>query len=301
MAQTISIGATQHIDLLKAELGRELNLFNKEGLKVDLEENPAGKFTFLAFSVSNCGSRIISQDEVQSVFKHYLADIISDIILTHWEDILLKDIIRENYYYFGEEEKSLIYDYALRHINREGQEVGHTLYWANRKSRILHKLIDFLHHNNRIIIEGFIRFRLKEYVGELKEAAEKAVDDFLIEREYREFVQLLKYFVEIQEPKVDLVHVLIRGNGIFKLYDGNMQPIRSDYMEGFMIDLAENEINYEDLLISALITIAPREITLHYKSNGGGMSTTLETIRNVFTGRVKECAGCALCGTGRKF
>ncbi|NLI13892.1 putative sporulation protein YtxC [Pelotomaculum propionicicum] len=299
MAQTISIGATQHIDLLKAKLGRELKLFNTDGLKVELEESPAGKFTFLAFSVSNCGPHRISQEEVQSVFKHYLADIISDIILTHWEDILLKDIIRENYYYFNEEEKKLIYDYALRHINREGQESGPTIYWANRKSRILHKLIDFLHYNNRIIIEGFIRFRLKEYVSELKEAADKAVDDFLIEREYQEFVQLLKYFVEIQEPKVEVVHVLIRGNGVFRLYDGNMQPIRSDYMEGFMIDLSDNEINYEDLLISALITIAPREITLHCKSSNG-MSTTLDTIRNVFTGRVKECTGCPMCGTGRR-
>lgn len=299
MAQTISIGATQYIDLLKAKLGREIKLFNKDGLKVDLEESPAGKFTFLAFRVSNCGSREINPEEVQAIFKHYLADIISDIILNHWEDILLKDIIKENYYYFGDEEKNLIFNYALQHINREGQDSGNSIYWSGRKSRILHKLLDFLHNNNRIIIEGFIKFRLKEYIGELKEAAEKAVDDFLMEREYREFVQLLNYFVEIQEPKIDGVHVLIQGNGIFKLFDSRMQPIKSDYLEGFIINLVENEINYEDLLISALITLAPKEITLHYK-NSGSTAATLDTIKNVFTGRVRECTGCSLCGSTRK-
>lgn len=294
MAQTISIGSTQLIDLLKAKLGQELKLFNDDGFKVDLEESPAGKFTFLAFRVSESGASGSTLEEAQNIFKHYLADSISDIILNHWEDILLKDIIKENYYYFGENEKDLIYHYALQHINRDGQNSRDTLYWLRRKSRILQKLLDFLRNNNRIVIEGFIRFRLKEYIGELKEAADRAVDDFLIEREYREFVQLLKYFVDIQESKMESVHVLIRGDGVFKLFDHSMQPVSSDYLEGYIIELADNEINYEDLLISALITIAPKEITLHYK-NKNSLSAPLDTIKNVFTGRVKECQGCKLC------
>lgn len=299
MAQTISIGATQHIELLKAKLDCELKLFEGDGLKVNLEESPAGKFTFLACRVADYGECNYTEKDTQVIFKHYIADIISDIILNNWEDILLKDIIRENYYYFGDEEKKLIYDYALRHINREGEDSRNTIYWLSRKSRILQKVLEFLRYNNHIIIDGFIRFRLKEYTSELRDAADKAVDDFLMEREYREFIQLLKYFVEIQEPKVEMVHVLIRAGGIFKLFDNKMQPIKSDYLEGFIIDLVDSEINYEDLLISALITIAPKRITLHYK-NDGGQSATLETIKNVFTGRVSECVGCNLCTTSLK-
>lgn len=299
MAQTISIGATQHIQLLKDKLGRELRLFERDGLKVDLEESPAGKFTFVACRVADHGRCNYSPEDTQVIFKHYVADIISDVILNHWEDILLKDIIRENYYYFGEEEKKLIHDYATRHINREGEGSQCTVYWLRRKSKIVQKLMDFLHQNNRIIIDGFIRFRLKEYIDELRDAADKAVDDFLIEREYREFIQLLKYFVEIQEPRVEIVHVLIRGGGVFKLFDDKMQPIKSDYLEGFIIDMVDSEINYEDLLISALITIAPKRITLHYNSDSG-QSATLETIKNVFTGRVSECMGCNLCASSLK-
>ncbi|MDD4334363.1 MAG: putative sporulation protein YtxC [Desulfotomaculaceae bacterium] len=296
MAQTISIGSTQLIGLLKAKMGRELKIFKDDGFKIDLEESPAGQFTFLAFRVSESGASESTLEEAQSIFKNYLADSISDIILNHWEDILLKDIIKENYYYFGEDEKDLIYHYALQHINRDGQNPSDTLYWLRRKSRILQKLLDFLRNNNRIVIEGFIRFRLKEYIGELKEAADRAVDDFLIEREYGEFIQLLKYFVDIQESKMDSVHVLIKGDGVFKLYDDSMQPVRNDYLEGYIIDLADNEINYEDLLISALITIAPNEITLHYK-NKNRLCVPLDMIKNVFTGRVKECKGCKLCAS----
>lgn len=299
MTQTISIGATQHIELLKAKLDRELKLFEGDGLKVNLEESPAGKFTFLACRVADYGECSYTEKDTQVIFKHYIADIISDIILNNWEDVLLKDIIRENYYYFGDEEKELIYDYALRHINREGEESRNTIYWLSRKSRILQKVLEFLRFNNRIIIDGFIRFRLKEYIGELREATDKAVDDFLMEREYREFIHLLKYFVEIQEPKIEMVHVLIKAGGIFRIFDDNMQSIKSDYLEGFIIDLVDSEINYEDLLISALITIAPKKITLHFKIDDS-QSATLETIKNVFTGRVIECSGCSLCATDLK-
>jgi len=299
MAQIISIGATQHIELLKAKLGRELKLFEGDGIKVDLEESPAGKFTFLACRVAKHGDCSYTQEDTRVIFEHYIADIISDIILNHWENILLKEIIRENYYYFGDEEKNLIYNYALRHINQEGEDSRNAIYWLSRKSKILQKLLEFLRHSNRIIIDGFIRFRLKEYMNELRDATDKAVDDFLIEREYGEFIQLLKYFVEIQEPRVEVVHVQIMAGGIFKLFDDKQQPIRSDYLEGFVIDLVDNEINYEDLLISALITIAPKRITLHYK-NDGSQSATLDTIKNVFTGRVSECKGCSLCASSLK-
>ncbi len=295
MTQTISIGSTQLIDLLKVKMDRELELFENDGLKVDLEENPAGKFTFLAFRVSYNGVSSGTLEEAENTFKHYLADTISDIILNHWENILLKDIIRENYYYYSTDEKDLIYRYALQHINKDGHNYRNTLYWLRRKGWILHKVLDFLRNHNRIVIEGFIRFRLKEYTSELKEAADRAVDDFLNEREYQEFIRLLKYFVDIQEPKIDSVHVLIRDDCVFKLFDGDKRPVKSDYLEGYIIDLVDNEINYEDLLVSALISIAPLEITLHYQHKNSPGMPPLDTIRDVFTNRVKECPGCKLC------
>lgn len=296
MAQTISIGASQHIDLLKSRLGQKLKFLEGNGLKVDLEERPAGKLTFLFCRLTGhegC-SYAGSEEDPWAVLRQFLADIISDIILNHWEDKLLKDIIRGNYYYFDEEEKKQIYNYTLRHINRDRDNRWSTFCWSSRKTRILQKVLDFLHNNNVVIIDGFIKFRLKEYISELQEAADKAVDDFLMEREYQEFIQLLKYFVDAQEPRVGEVNVLVKNDGIYKLYDEKMQPVKEDYMKGFIIDLADNEINYEDLLVSALITIAPKNIVLHYKNNCC-KPAALDTIKSVFTGRVRECTGCSLC------
>lgn len=294
MAQIISIGSTQHIDLLKAKLGRGLKLFEKDGLKIKLEERSDGKFTFFSCYLAGCPEYNQTEDDPQVIIKKYMADIISDIILSHWEAFLLKNIIYENYYYYGDEEKKIIYNYALQHINRKAKEPRKSVYWLNRKSRILKKVLDYLKLNNSIVIDGFIRFRLKEYINELKDATDKAVDDFLLEREYKEFIQLLKYFVEIQEPRANMVHILINNGGAFKLYDDKMQPVRCDYLGGFLVDMMDSEINYEDMLVSALVTIAPQKIVFHHKKDER-YSATIETIKKVFAGRVSKCPGCELC------
>ena len=292
MNQCLSIGATQHIDLLKARLGRELHLAEGDYIRVNLREKPAGNITFLScdFNGTLRGGRQ-SNDEL--LFRHFVADIISDIILNHWEKAIVAEIVRENYYYFSDEEKKIISQYSSSYIN--GEKIIHgQMDRLDRKSFIIRRLVEFLRQNDSIVIDGFIRFRLKEYINDLKEAVDQAVDDFLMEREYREFIQLLKYFVEIQDPKVELVNVLVNAQGAYKLYDEKHNVISSEFLEGYILDVIDNEINYEDLLISALITIAPNKIVFHGTSPNKP-DNTLETIKHVFTGRVLECSGCKLC------
>jgi len=297
VAQIISIGSTQHIDLLKAKLGRGLRLLERNGLILNLEEKSAGNITFLSCYSAGFQGYDQVEDNIRIKIKRYVADIIADIILSYWEAFLLKNIICENYYYYGDEEKKIIYDHALLHINRKANEPRKSVYWLNRKSKIYKKVLDYLKINNNIVIDGFIRFRLKEYINELRDATDKAVDNFVLEREYKEFIQLLKYFVKIQEPQADIVNVMVSGSRAFKLFDGEMQPIRNDILGSFLIDMndmMDSEINYEDMLVSALVAIAPNKIIFHFKIDES-YSATIETIKNVFEGKVSECLGCKLC------
>lgn len=290
----ISIGASNYIDLIKARLASELKELERRGLKFNIQENPAGKYVFLSCSVSGRGNGGYSEEDALAVFKHYIANVLSDLIMAKWQKSILVDIIRENYYYFGEEERRAIFQNALHYLDGFDSGERESIPTMRKKKIILAKLKEFLGTCNQIVIEGFIRFRLKEYIKELQEAADKAVDDFLMDREYKEFIQLLKYFVDIQDSRTDLVNVVMKPNGVFKLYDGKHRAIDSAYLEGFITDLIESEINYEDLLISALITIAPREIVFH-TGKAEVPPVTLETIKNIFSQRVGMCRGCELC------
>ncbi|GAB6157288.1 putative sporulation protein YtxC [Desulfotomaculum varum] len=295
MNQCLSIGATQHIDLLKNLLGRELSMNEGHYINIKLTEKPAGNITFLScnFNGTLCGGRRLD-DEL--LFRHFVADIISDLIINHWEKAILTDFIRENYYFFNEDEQQVIFQYAQTYTNGERVLPGR-MDRLDRKNMIIKRLVEFLEQNDSIVIDGFINFRLKEYLNEIKEAVDQAVDDYLMEREYREFIQLLKYFVEIQEPKAELVNVLINDKGSYKLFDAQNHPISSEFLEGFILDIIDHEINYDDLLISALITIAPKKIIFHgsLPDQNGVVEDTITTIKQVFEGRVSRCNGCQLC------
>lgn len=298
MIPMISIGSTRHIDLIKDRLGCELDLFEGNGLKVKLAEQSEGKFTFITCRLADGGEFICEEEDARLLFKHSLANVITDVILNHWEEPLVREIIQENYYYFAEEDKDLIYRGTLSHINqgRDGRKDG-SLRCIVRKSRILQKVIEYLSGSNQIILDGFIKFRLKEYVNELREAADQAVDDFLIEREYREFIQLLRYFVEIQEPRYELVHIVIRDGKNYSLFDENLQGIKANSLEGCVMELSNNEMSYDDLFVSMLITLSPRNITIH-RTGETQIPLAVDTIVNVFEGRVSWCPGCRLCRSG---
>lgn len=292
----ISIGASSYIDLIKARLATDLKPLEGRGLEFDIQENPSGKMVFLSCSLSGRSRAACSDEDAMILFRHHIADILSDLIVCKWQKSMLVDIIRENYYYFGEEDRRKIFQNALNYLEDCDSPDQNSILRMRKKRVILTRLKDLMGTCDQIVIEGFIRFRLKEYIRELQEAADKAVDDFLMDREYKEFIQLLKYFVDIQDSRTDVVNVVMKANGVFKLFDGEQRVINSNYLEGFIMDLTDSEINYEDLLISALITIAPREIVFH-TARAEVPQTTLDTIKNIFSQRVTLCRGCDLCSS----
>ena len=72
---------------------------------------------------------------------------------------------------------------------------------------------------NFIIIDGFVNFRLTDYIKELGDIADKAVEEYIAEREYNEFIKLLRYFVEIQESKLDTINIIPSEEGSYFLID----------------------------------------------------------------------------------
>lgn len=283
----ISIGARQYIDGLRTTLYSQLALL--ADVEVQLAEEEVGGFTFIDCNpVRNIGNDYLGD----RIFKHYIANALAEIILCNWEKELISRELKLHHQYFTEQERLSVCEKVSKVLNNCGSGLA-TTYRHSRKTRIAQKVRDYLEINDKLILEGFIRFRLKDYYSELKAAISVAVDEFLMEKEYHEFVKLLRYFVDIQEPKVDTLHVLVKPSGGFQLYDDRHNLVTNDYLEGFVVDLVDNEITYEDLLISALITIAPRLVVLHILTKKD--TETIRTIRNVFGDRVSNCQGCKLC------
>jgi len=284
--QAITIGTAAGIDEIRQRLNDELRFLQEEGVTVRIGQSHRGRYAFLDCKVDAADK----SGHLDTLVRHYVASALSDVIVEKMEGDLVRKIIRGSYSYFSRDEQELIADYTGRSL----LEAGHRDK-VNRKMRILHRLRDYLDTADELVLEGFVTFRLKDYLEELEDAVDRAVDEFLMEREYREFIKLLKYFVDVQEPRIDHVHVLLQSGGSFRLVDSDGDAIKSESLEEFVVDMVDASVNYEDLLISALITLAPRKLTVHNRVPAGERTGAVETIAGVFGDRWSLCEGCALC------
>jgi len=288
MTKPISIGTNTMPGLLFNRLNHNLSYLLKEGLPLYIDVDKMGDFTFVDCRLEG---RIRNEEKAFHTIKTYIANCLADIIIDEWEARIIRKIIRDNFFYYNEEEKHSILTKAREILSPTGREAYHQ---KLRREKVMAKITEYLELNKELILEGFINFRLKDYQNELEEIVNSAVDEFLLEKEYNEFVRLLKYFVDIQESRVDQVKIIFKKNGKFVLLDSKDKPLTHECLEGLMVDLLENDINYDDLLISALITLAPKEVEIHLEKEVKE-GDTIKTIRSVFGRRVSQCPGCEKC------
>jgi putative sporulation protein YtxC len=226
--------------------------------------------------------------DLEALFRRRLADAVTDVITHEMQEDTLTRLVAEHCSYLDEEEQT--------QVRTRAEEL--LLLTGGMDELVGSRLRDYLTDETHLNLEGFIFFRLREYAEELEDAVDRAVDDFLMEREYREFIRLLKVFVEVQEPRLTHVHVVLDPGGGFRLIDDQGGVIHDEHLEGFVADLMDTEINYDDLLISTLITLAPARITIHRA--GGPRRDALDTIQGVFNDRVELCGGCSRCAELRR-
>lgn len=229
------------------------------------------------------------QRVIMKIQQYYLANVLAETILTHWEQDHIRKLLRSKYKLKGNECKEVL----AKVIEVLNEKSNSKAYKVHRKTRLVTQILCCLETNPQFDIEGFLSFRAHEYKEEIAKATAFAVDDYILQKEYFEFIQLLKHFVDSQTPRLHTLHVGITAQGKFHLYNDQGEKVTQQFLEDCSIDESGTEFSYEDMLISALIAVAPQQIVLHIRYNG--YKDTLQTIRQVFENRVSYCSGCSLC------
>ncbi|HHZ13258.1 MAG: putative sporulation protein YtxC [Caldicoprobacterales bacterium] len=281
--QLFSIGIDDKDMELKELIRKKSSVPWIEGLYI--EENRIGDLIFLNYNISH----ILPQKKVEEVkdrLRLIIADTLSDMIMEDMQSVIVQRIIQNEYFYIDRKDQDRILRDALA-IMWGGRNpiVNAETIREQWRYRIWDRIMDHLDTNDELVFDGFVTFRLKDFINELEDAVERAVDDLLIENEYNEFIKLLQYFVEIQDPKMDEVHVLQQEDKRYILLDSDFKVIHNEMLEQLAREITDKEISHDDLLISSLITIAPCKITIHEYDKIKNIEL-LNTINNVFTGKV---------------
>lgn len=292
--QYLSIGVNDCAGDVIRHINNELQQLKNKKVDYSINEVNSDGSTSIICSVDEDKILTEKSSRPYSLLMAHVSNALADYIIRQYEEKLIGRVINSNYCYFNTSEKQEILNLAMRIVRNEDKNFLNGIFQIRRRNVIVRKLLDYFEGSNSLILDGFVNFRLKDYIKDLEDIVDKAVDDFLMEREYKEFIRLLRYFVDIQEPKYDVVHITVSFTGSYILMDENRNEITNDCIQEFVNEFSEGDINYDDLLVSSLITLAPRKIFIHSAGQFRNKEL-LETIKNVFSGRVVICTGCSLC------
>jgi len=216
-------------------------------------------------------------------------------VMSAYEDKLLDRCIQKELGADVQEDAASVKIYCNQMLTRRtdaGSEHEKDAFFDRRLAKLADLIEDYLTDQPFLHIEGFLRFRAKPYLNELRETAAYAVDEWMMERQYQEFISLLRYFVYIQEAKTPAAHVVHLGNHDFKLLDATLAPIDTKQMDQFVVELIDQDINYEDVIVSTLISISPGKLYVH---SPYPEQQIIKTILTIFEGRAELCSDCHIC------
>jgi putative sporulation protein YtxC len=303
MIYEFTIATAHNTDSFLQELDNRLRWIKQRGYELEIRLVPISAVPYptdsqlLHFCLhgKDYSDSTFRNEDIIYIFKHQLAEVLAEHIVNDWESKLLWREIYRTYRKSSPEDRQSLYLKAGDFLRRCHQnESLNLLMNFVRKNRISHRILEHINENDFLAVEGFINFCMKEYLTEIKFAVEVAAEELKNEKEYNDFVNLLRYFVDTQAPRIKEVNLLLGNNGLFYLWDHTGCKIEEQYMQHYLDDLLLDDVSLDDLLVSILITIAPRKIIIH-NAMELPRNESVEIIKQVFEDKIVFCRGCKRC------
>ena len=147
---------------IENELLNELEQINLEGMYLSNKKFKNFKNIIIHYS----GSEIIT-------FISLVSDAIANVIQKEYDEYFINRIINKNYFYILPEEQDTIKRIANKILITSKRD-------ENVSKEILKNLIfEYLLENKSMILDGFVNFRIKEYIETLDYIVELAVTSYL--------------------------------------------------------------------------------------------------------------------------
>lgn len=138
-----------------------------------------------------------------NTFISKISSILSFLVIDNFEESFLNKLIIQNYFYFDSNERKKILDICFDIITD-----NFTTIFEKKFQLLYDSFFEFISMNKSLVLTGFTNFRIKEYMNFLDEIVGEAVNTFIIEKEYLEFISLLRLYVNAEIPKCDVVHII---------------------------------------------------------------------------------------------
>ena len=222
------------------------------------------------------------------LFLSSLSKILSYLVLDLYENFIIKKLISYDYFYFSPAEQKEIYDLCIDNLNYEDS--------LARLELVQSSFFKYLKENKNLNLHGFSDFRLSKYIEYLDTVVDICVNKYVIDREYLEFVNLLKTYVLSSPSNSNTVHLVYKNNeSILLNKDKNIIPVNNNVFNAHY--LSDISFSSNDYALNNLLTLLPKNLYIHLIDKEDEFITTLVSI---FDKRAYLCHDCDICRLYKK-
>lgn len=209
-------------------------------------------------------------------FLNFLSELITEVVLEFYEEKLIKQIINYNYFYFNEYERTEILKACMEIMEDDEKD---------RSQIIKNAVYEYLNDYKSMILEGFINFRLKKYISYLDNIIDVSVNQFIIDREYTEFINLLRIYVNSKPSGCDVLHLIyVNGESVILDSNENIVSVSDNILNAKY--LSDISFSSNDFALNTLLTMLPERIEIHLI---GIEDEFINTIKLIFENKVSIC------------
>ena len=224
-------------------------------------------------------------------FYTHTSNIITKCIINYYEDELIYNNINLNYFYFNLYEKKKILENTVNLLLDEKNS-------ALRYDSINNSVFELINSNHSFYLQGVINFKLDNYITFLNNQIDIAVNKFLIDKEYLEFVSILKLYIksESKNSKTEHLHLIYQNKTSIIIDDDKNIISCSDNISKAKY-ISDISFSSNDLALNTLLNIVPKNITIHLVD--GYYDEFINTLKLIFQDRIRICEDCDICNMYR--
>lgn len=220
-------------------------------------------------------------------FYSYISNAISKAIIEFYEDSIITNSINLNYFYFNTYEKKKIFENTKTLLIDSKINIPKYDYINN-------EVFTQIKLNHSFYLQPFINFKLNNYTSFLNNQIDTAVNKFLIDKEYIEFVNILKLYIKSESENSKTQHLhLIYKNKTSIIIDDNKNIVSCNDNISKAKYISDISFSSNDLALNTLLNLVPQKITLHLID--GYCDEFINTLKLIFQEKIKICEECDIC------
>ena len=220
-------------------------------------------------------------------FIHAISNALTRALLLFYEHTVVQNLISLHYFYFNALEKNKIFNQALTLLN-------HAEDATIRYDTINNAIFEHLTKHHTFYLQGFLQFRLPDYIEFINDTVDLAVNQFIIDKEYSDFIHLLRLYIRSESVASDVEHLhLLYRNRHSTIINDDKEIISCNDNLAKAKYISDISFSSNDLALNTLLNLLPHKITVHLIDCYA--DEFIHTLQLIFQDKITLCEDCDIC------